>query len=114
MEPAVESGPQQLPSARRQKESEMTDRKPCCSVGWGGDFRIPPSGLEPGCDRPYHITWLPHGYGPTHDDYVAAVVALPAGCDVDEWGFSKGKRHPLIEAICEAIETHMASETTDA
>lgn len=32
---------------------ELAEREPCCSVGYGGDSpRLP-----------WHITWLPEGYG---------------------------------------------------
>lgn len=75
-----------------------------CSVGFGGNYSVPPDGLMPGCRHPWHITWLPHGYAPTADDFVVCVVAEPPGADWSEYGLSAGIRPPLIEAICSAIE----------
>ncbi len=86
---------------------KTTTREACCTVGFGGDYRIAAHGLEPGCHHPWHITWLPKGYGPTREDYVICLVAQPPNEDWEQYGLSKGKRPPLIEAICAAIETHM-------
>lgn len=82
-------------------------REPCCSVGYGGDYEICAHGLESGCKRPWHISWLPKGYGPTRDDFIICLVAVPPGDDWSRYGLAKGKRPPIIEAICVAIEDQM-------
>lgn len=81
-------------------------RGACCSVGYGGPYEIAKYGLEPGCKHPYHISWLPNGYAPTHDDYIICLVACPPKENWDHFGLAKGERPPLIEAICSAIEKH--------
>lgn len=78
-----------------------------CTVGRGGPYQIAKSGLEPGCEYPWHILWLPKGYAPTHNDYCICLIAKPPDEDWSEFGVKRGKRPPLIDAICEAIEKHM-------
>lgn len=87
-------------------------REPCCAVGTGGPFVIPPSGLEPGCRHPWHISWLPKGFATTPEDYIIAVIAEPAGEDWSIYGFGRGERPPLIEAICAAIESTLSRTDT--
>ncbi len=89
---------------------EPTARNGRCAVGTGGTFEIAKSGLEPGCSDPWHIVWLPNGYAPTRDDYCICLVAKPPDEDWSELGFQKGTRPSLIEAICKAIDDHMASK----
>jgi hypothetical protein len=88
--------------------------EPCCSVGTGGAYRIAAHGLEPGCDSPWHISWLPKGYAPTHDDYVICLVARPPDEDWSECGLSEGNRPPLVQAICNAIEAHMRAKRQES
>lgn len=85
-------------------------RSACCAVGYGGGYRIQPSGLDPGCKDPWHISWLPHGYAPTKDDFVICLVAQPPGEDWSESSLGRGERPPLIEKVCATIEQHMAEQ----
>ncbi len=89
--------------------NDQMTRKAHCAVGRGG-FEIPKSGLQPGCEYPWHIAWLPKGYGPTHGDYIICLVAKPPDEDWSNFRLRRGKRPPLIEAICEAIEKHMEAK----
>ncbi len=91
---------------------ERAARNGHCAVGTGGPFEIASSGLEPGCRRPWHIVWLPKGYAPTRDDYCICLVAKPPDEDWSESGVGEGNLPPLIEAICKAIDDHMASKET--
>lgn len=80
-----------------------------CAVGYGGPYEIAINGLEPGCKRPWHISWLPKGYAPTRDDFVICLVAEPPGGNWDQYGLARGERPPMIEAICTVIEEQMAT-----
>ncbi len=85
----------------------MDQKDGCCAVGIGGPYEIANCGLEPGCKYPWHIIWLPNGYGITPDDYCICLVAKPPGEDWSQFSLEKGRRPPLIEAICEAVEKQM-------
>lgn len=89
-------------------------REPCCSVGVGGDYKIAAMGLDSGCSSPWHISWLPKGYAPTHDDFVICLVAEPPGEDWSEYGLKEGTRPPLVQAVVDAIESHMAAKKQSA
>jgi hypothetical protein len=70
-------------------------RSPCCSVGYGGE--------NP--DLTWHIHWLPKGYAITAADRFVCAFAEPEDGSWEGYGLAAGKRPPLIEAVCAAIET---------
>lgn len=70
-------------------------RGPCCSVGYGGDYP----------NLRWRVAWLPKGYAITAEDRFVCGFADPGDGSWDEYGLSAGKRPPLIEAVCAAIET---------
>jgi hypothetical protein len=89
-----------------------SDQTGCCSVGFGGPYQIAWSGLDPGCNHPWHISWLPHGYGPTKDDYVICLIAPPPTEDWSKFGLGSGERPPLIDAIIKAIEGYLDEKSS--
>jgi hypothetical protein len=75
-------------------------------VGYGGPYAVPDDGgFDPGSREVYHITWLPKGFAPTADMRVLCVVAEPPGEDWSAYGFGRGERPPMIEAICQGDYT---------
>lgn len=83
----------------------ITGRKPCCSVGYGGNYKIIGDAFGPECRNPYHLTWLPKGYGPSYDQYCIGLIREPIGENWDSIGLGQA---PLLAAICQVIEAHMA------
>lgn len=84
-------------------------REPCISVGFtgtpGDGAHIKPSSI-------YTFDWLPKGYGPSMED--RTICVLFDSEDRMESRLGVGERHPLVEAIARAIETHLKNNPADA
>lgn len=78
-------------------------REPCCSVGLSGESRFP-RGVT------WYVTWLPKGYAPTFEDRMVCAFPAPLDGSWDDCSLSKGKRPPIIEAVCAAIEAALIAE----
>ena len=75
--------------------------KGCVTIGYGVASHMPKGGT-------WHFIWLPKGYGPTVDDkFLCALHDFDSTSH--KHGFSKGERHPLVEAIAKVIEEYMIS-----
>ena len=85
----------------------MSEREPCVSVGYTGR-EVHHKNRE--C---WEIYWLPKGYGPTHEDRQVCTVYFESSDD-ERHGLAKGKRPPIVEAVCDAVEEFMRQHGDDA
>lgn len=85
-------------------------RAGCCTVSFGG-LQGFPTGHVGYSAWGWEIVWLPKGYAPTPDDKPICAFPNPTDGSWDEYGLGKGRRPPIIEAVCELVEQLMRNST---